>query len=151
MLNLRGPVGRCCVLSDIVFFNTHFFRLLKALVVGRGAPKITQFPQSIWSQQKIFCFQIPEKCSQSLNTNYIKVLTYRKSYLEKITKKCLISVDKSVSSHFHLYIIKTIMAWNGKRPITRRLAGINVLLPHNGCIHIVSINLLLWSIMKHNY
>lgn len=60
MLNLRGPVGRCCVLSDNVFFDTHFFRLLKALVVGRGASKITQFPQSIRPQQKILSFQIPE-------------------------------------------------------------------------------------------
>lgn len=56
--NLRGSIGRCCVFPDVVFLNTHFFRLIEALVIGGGAPKITQLPHSIRPQEKILSFQV---------------------------------------------------------------------------------------------
>ena len=42
--NLGGPIGRCCVLPNIVLFYTHVFRPLKPLVISWGTSKITQFP-----------------------------------------------------------------------------------------------------------
>lgn len=40
-LNLGSSICRSCVLSNIILFNTHLLRFIKALMVGRYTTKVT--------------------------------------------------------------------------------------------------------------